>query len=862
MTMPHFYTHIFHDREGIRYRGYKDGYRIKAILPYKPSLFVPSNEPTGYKTIYGNDVKRMEFENIEMAQEFVRSVQDLGHEYLYGNTRYHYAFLADTFKEQIDFDINLIKKVTIDIEVDTSKGYAPTVNPYAPIITITLKSFNTFYVFGLKPYTPKRPDVKYKQFPNEMAMLQAFVTAWKKLDFDILFGWNTDQYDIPYIVNRINRVLGSGAANSLSPWNKIREHFINFKGQQIQTYDILGISSLDYIDLYRRYMPKAESDALKSVGELELGETKVDYEGTLHELYANDYDKFIEYNIQDVALVDKLDAKLKLADMVITTAYDAKCNFADVQQQVRMWDAIAFNELKKKKIAVPQIKIASKTEKFTGAFVLPAQAGIHKWVVSFDFASLYPSLMIEHNISPDSIEHQTLNVFKNDLNDKKLNFDEEGMVSRREDLSFLSDLNYCCSGAGWLFRRDKQGAFGEILEQMFIDRMKYKELMKEADIARSKTTDVQEKKKLDYAYAKYKNFQLAKKIQLNAAYGATGSPYFRFFDLRLARSVTLSGRSILLQVKEHITKKIHQRFNIDYDPIIYGDTDSLYITAKPFVDQLEDNLTPQDIVEKIDKIYCDEILTYINEAIVMHRSRYNTLKPQIEMVRDVIAERTIFVSKKRYVMEIWDKEGKRYKSPDRKATGLEMIKSTTAAFCKAWLNQAIDFILDNDVNGLSRFIDTNRLAFRKLPIDLISYPQNVNDIEKYISQFDSNKVINFDNTLDRDMNDENESGLKKGTPIGAAAAFTFNRALDERGLKYEKIKSGVRMRYIYLKCDNPFKSHVIGMLDKPPRELELDKWIDYEAQFKKVFINPVNILLKAVGWRPIGEAPSVMGIFD
>lgn len=863
--MSDFYTHVYADRNGIYYRGYSNNQRVsQQIKTYKPSLFVPTNEETPYKTVFGQAVQKMIFESIEKAQDFARSNEAIDHDYVFGNTRWHFAYLSDRFESGIDFEMNLIRKVTIDIETDSSKGFADPSEPFAPIISITLKYRDKFYVFGLKPCRITRPDVRYKYFNTEQDMLLAFIEYWRKIDFDILFGWNTDQYDIPYIINRIIKIFhdpkrpkySRSVAERLSPWGKIRDTAANFRGKRINTYDIVGIVSLDYIDLYRRYMPKAESDSLKFVADLELGETKVEYDGTLHDLYTKDYEKFIEYNVQDVALVEKLDSKLKLADVVITTAYDSLCNFTDVQQQVRMWDAISFNELKKRKVVIPPIREHDKNEQYEGAFVLPAQTGKHKWVVNFDFASLYPSLIIEHNISPDTFGLNIDCV----LDGRKIQYDEEGMISRAEDLSILKKLNSTCSGAGWLFEREKSGFLGDIMKRLFEERMVYKTKMKEAQKLAIAASTKEEKAKYENESTKYNNFQSAKKIQLNAAYGSLGSKYFRFYNPELARSVTLSGRAVLLTVKDKITAEIQEKYKIAYDPIIYGDTDSLYISAKPFVDKLPKTLTSAEIVDKIDKEFCVELQDYIETALTIHRDRYNTFTSQLEMVRDVIAEDTIFVSKKRYLMEIWDKEGTRYPKPKRKATGLEMIKSTTSKYCKEWLNNAADVILKGTSSDLQSLVSNYRKEFEKLPLEIISYPINVSDIENYVGQLASKGVITFEDTIDAGE----RKGLKKGTPVQVAAAFTYNRVLEEKKLtkKYDKIKSGQRMRFFYLKDQNPFKSHVMGMFDKVPKELELKCWIDYEAQFEKVFVKPLNILLRAVGWSEIGGAVSIMSIFD
>lgn len=857
--MSEFYTHVYSDRGGIYYRGYLNNQRVKQkVEDYSPTLFVPTNENAEYRTVYGNPVKKIKFNSLAEAQNFVYTNESVQHNYIFGNTRWHYPYISDKFENGIDFDMNLIRKVTIDIETDSSKGFADPSNPFAAIISITIKFRNTFYVFGLKPCRVIRSDVKYKQFPDEPTMLLSFVEFWQRLDFDVLFGWNTDQYDIPYIINRINRIFNNTKVSAkLSPWGKIRETSANFRGRRINTYDIVGIVSLDYIDLYRRYMPKAESDSLKFVAELELGETKVDYDGTLHDLYTKDYEKFIEYNVQDVALVEKIDAKLKLADVVITTAYDSLCNYSDVQQQVRMWDAIFFNELKRAKVVIPPMTEQEKNEQYDGAFVLPAKVGKHKWVVNFDFASLYPSLIIEHNISPDTFTGCRLETL---LGVDNIPYEEEKIISKTLDLSILKEKNVTCSGCGWLFQRNRAGFLGTTLKRLFEERMIYKNKMKEAQKLAVSATTPEEKIKYEMEIAKYNNFQSAKKIQLNAAYGSLGSKYFRYYNPELARSVTISGRAVLLAVRDRLITKIQEKYKISYDPIIYGDTDSLYISAKPFVDNLPNTLTSSEIVERIDKEFCSEIYEHIEAALADHRARYNTFTKQLDMVRDVIAEDTIFVSKKRYLMEIWDKEGTRYPEPKRKATGLEMIKSTTSKYCKEWLNTAADVILKGARKDLQQIVEKYREEFKKLPLEIISYPINVSDIEKYVGLLSNMIIITNEHTIDVGQG----KSLKKKTPVQVAAAFAYNRFLEETGLtkKYDKIKSGQRMRFFYLKEQNPYRSHVMGMFDAVPKELQLTKWIDYEAQFEKVFVKPLNILLNAVGWDEVNDVVSVMGIFD
>lgn len=834
-----FYTHVYSASGGIYYRGYENGSRVAAqIKTYKPSLFVPTIEESPYKNIYGEKLQRLQFNSISAANRFIEQNEQDDQKYVYGMTRYHFAYIGDEFPNTIHYDESLIRKATLDIEVDTSNGFASVDDPFASVLTITIRIRKVFYVFGLKPYKTNRTDVRYIYCRDEHKMLQTFLSFWKQIDVDILFGWNTDGYDIPYLVNRLRRLFDKKGADDLSPWGIIRNIQINFKGQPRPAFELVGIASLDYQDLYRRYMPKLESEALNFVAEHELGEKKLDYTGSLHDLYVKDFNKFIEYNIQDVALVEKLDEKLSLSSMVIATAYDAKCNYTDVQQQVRMWDAICFNALKKKKIAVPLIKTNHKANQYAGAYVLPTQAGKRKWIVSFDFASLYPSIIMEHNISPEMMDDHVDRVLNPSMPCTPDNF-----VAKEIDLSQLPEKDLVCTGSGWLFKYDGKGFLGEILEGMFADRKRFKDLMQESKQKYEKAADEEERRSLSFDIAKYHNYQWAKKIQLNAAYGSLGNQYFRFFDIRLAVSVTLTGQTLLLWVKNKIFSELKKKYQLEHDPIVYGDTDSLYISALPFVESLPEGLSQKEILDLVDKEYCaKELNTIIQSALHEFREYFNTPRKRLNMVRDVICEDAIFVSKKRYLMEMLDAEGVRFAKPKRKVLGLEMIKSTTPKFCKEWLDVCTDYLLKRSPSELTSLVEKYREEFNQMPLEKISYPVNMSDLEKYVTP----------------------TGLRTGAPIQVTAAYHFNRQLEKLGLseKYDPIKPGSRIRFFYLKDANPFGTHVMGMLDRVPPELELHQWIDYHRQFEKVFVGPLNILLKAIGWRQVEEPPSVLGIFD
>ena len=287
---------------------------------------------------------------------------------------------------------------------------------------------------------------------------------------DIITGWNSRFFDIPYLVNRIVRVLGEKMAKKLSPWGWYKENEITlFGNRKQQIFDLVGISSIDYMDAYKKFTyVNQESYSLNHIAYAELGEKKLDYSeySSLHELYQTNFQKFVDYNVHDVVLLERLEEKMKLLEMIISLAYMAKCNFNDVFSPVKMWDCIIFNHLKDQQIVVPPKKHETKLEAYEGAYVKTPQIGRHKWVASFDLNSLYPHLIMQYNISPETLVGM---------------YPESGLVDalldKEFDVDFLKEKNLTMTPNGSLYTRKKQGFLPALMEKMYTDRVKYKDLM-------------------------------------------------------------------------------------------------------------------------------------------------------------------------------------------------------------------------------------------------------------------------------------------------------------------------------------------------------------------------------------------------
>ena len=400
-----FYTNVFIRGNTIFVRGYDKGLRFSEKVNYRPYVFMPKQ--TGkYKTLDGKPVAKLEFDSISDARDFVSRYEDVSNMEIYGLTTWPYLYMFDAFKGDIDYDPKQVKIGTIDIECAADEGFPNIQKADKPLTAITIRSRGRNYVFGCGEFETDNPNTYYIQCKDEYQLIQESLECWESLDLDVITGWNIEFFDIPYLVNRIKLLFNDHEAKRLSPWRIIHEKIVEFRNKQNQSYEPAGLSVLDYYQLYRKFtFGNQESYKLDFIAQLELGEKKIDYSeyGNLLELYKNDHQKFIEYNIHDCVLVDRLDDKMKFIEQVMAMAYDAKVNYTDTMTTVRPWDIIIHNYLLEQNIVIPPIKKQKYTESVVGGFVKDPKVGLSKWVVSFDLTSLYPSLIQHYNISPEKI---------------------------------------------------------------------------------------------------------------------------------------------------------------------------------------------------------------------------------------------------------------------------------------------------------------------------------------------------------------------------------------------------------------------------------------------------------------------------
>ena len=817
-----FYTNIQLIGNQFLIRGYENGKHITHREEWKPTLFVPSKRKTKYKTLEGDSVEPIQPGFVRDCREFYKKYDEVENFKIYGNDRYVYQYISEKYPEEhIQFDIKKIRLVTIDIEVAAEGGFPDVENVAEELLLISLQDYATKKVttFGSRPFVNKDPNVTYILCDDEVHLLRSFLAYWRKNLPEVITGWNSQMYDIPYLAGRINRILGEKSMKDLSPWGLVSQDEVYISGRKNITYDIGGVTQLDYLDLYKRFTyTNQESYRLDYIANYELGEKKLDHDeyDTFREFYTKDWDKFVRYNIIDVQLVDKLEDKLKLIELAITMAYDAKVNFIDIHYQVRMWDTIIYNYLKKQNIVIPPKKRTSKSQKYAGAYVKEPKPGKYDWVVSFDLNSLYPHLIMQYNISPETLK-----------DDKHPTATVDRILKEEIDFQLHKDSAVCANGA--MYRTDIRGFLPEIMEKIYTERTVYKKKMLAAKQKYEDTKDP----KLVKDIATFNNIQMARKIQLNSAYGAIGNEYFRYYKLENAEAITLSGQVSIRWIEDRMNNylnKILKTENEDY--VIAVDTDSIYLHLGPLVEVIykEREKTTEGVVGFLNKICEMEFEKYISSSYEALANYVNAYEQKMFMKRENIADRGIWTAKKRYILNVWDSEGVRYAEPKLKMMGIEAVKSSTPAPCRTMIKDVLKLIMTKTEDDVIDFIENCRTKFRSLPPEEISFPRTVSNVKKY-------KSVN--------------AIYEKGTPIHARGALLFNHYVKKNKLtqKYSLINNGEKIKFCYLKRPNPIQENVISFIQQFPEELNLDKYIDYDLQFEKSFLEPLKIILDSIGWQ-------------
>ena len=826
-----FYTNISRYGNNLLYRGYDDGRRVKRKIPFKPILYVKGKGNSKFNSLDGTNVDEIKFDSMREAKEFIDKYKEVENFKVYGNTNYIAQYIAQEFPGEIKFDKSKIRIHNIDIEVASDQGFPEPDEAKHTVTAIAIKDsiLDTYFVWALGDYDVdksimKTYQVRYMKCASEEQLLKQFIQFWfeEHTTPDVVTGWNIRKFDIPYLVNRIRRLFGDEEVKKLSPWGMVEERMVTMRKGLVQLYEISGISQLDYMDIFQKFgysFGPQESYRLDHIAYVVLGERKLAYDGTLFSLYKNDHQKFIDYNIKDVDLVDRIDDKIAMLTLTMTMAYKAGVNYSDTMGTVGIWDSLIHRDLMSRNIIVPPVKESFKSD-YEGGYVKEPQCGIHDWVCSFDVNSLYPNIIVQWNMSPETIVRKVEQdiTIENILN---------GYVAET-----AKNNNMSMAATGQYFSNEKQGFMPRIIEGLYDERtvIKKKMLSSKQELETCDKSNKAEVYRIERDIAHFENQQLAIKILLNSLYGALGNKYFRYFKMEIAEGITITGQTIIKWGEKHINSYLNKALKTDKDYVIAIDTDSIYANLSGLIDAVIPNATFERKVDFLSKA-CSEMETSVfDKAFETLGNNLNVHKLRINMKRESIANRGIWTAKKRYILNVCDNEGVRYSEPKLKIMGIEAIKSSTPAVCREAMEQLFKILINGTELETQKFILGFRNRFDSLPAHEKAFPRGVSSLK----QHSDSKTI-----------------YKKGTPINSRAALMYNHLLKKNGLenKYEMIKEGDKIKYMYLNPQNPVRENVIAFPEILPPEFGLHRYIDNEMQFEKSFLDPAKIILDSIGWR-------------
>jgi len=827
--MSTFYTSVDRLGNNILFCGYKNGERIRERIPYKPTFYVSTDKESEWKTLQGNNVDKLNPGSMKDCQDFLREYGGVENFKIYGNTNFVIQFISDAFLDRgVEFDRDIINVTTIDIEVQSDQGFPHAEEANFPVTAICLKNNidNIFYVFGTGDWNEEdsilsgdlSSRVKHIKCENEAMLLMKFLDQWQANYPDVLTGWNSRFFDTVYLVNRIGKVLGEDMVKKLSPWGVISERQIQLAGRTQQVFELRGIQQLDFMDCFKKFgytYGTQESYKLDNIAHVVLGENKIDYSeyGTLHTLYKENYQLFIDYNVKDVDIVDRLEDKTGLITLAMTIAYKALVNMVDAFGSVGMWDALLYNDLKKRNIVVPPKEYHTKERQIEGAHVKVPQNGMHNWIVSFDLNSLYPHIIMQYNMSPETI-----------VNDRCYGVTVDGLLN---ETKYDIPNNYTMSATGQYFDKSKRGILPEIIDGLYAERSAVKkEMLKTEQEVQDKGSTYELEKKI----ITLNNQQMATKILMNSLYGALSNQYFRYYDMRIAESITVSGQLTIRWAENTINEYMRKLLKTEEDYVVAIDTDSLYIRTKDLVEKaVGEKLTVEKGVKFLDKVASKKFEPLLAKSYEKLCSYMNGYEQRMVMKREVIADKGIWTGKKHYALNVYNSEGVQYTEPKLKIMGIEVVRSSTPMPCRNMLKDTIRVIMTTDEETTQKFIQQCKDKFNSLPPEDIAFPRGISDIDKW---------------------KDRSSIYKKGCPIHVRGALLYNFHINERKLKnHDPIFSGDKVKFLYLKVPNTLHENVITFTSSGvPKEFGIKNNVDYDLQFEKAYLEPVNSILDVIEW--------------
>jgi len=787
-------------------------------------MYLVSPKATGeWNSLYGQPVEPIKLESMSEASDFIKKYKDIDNFQVHGNSNFTAQFLNHRHPGKIDYDSKLINVGNIDIEVQSDDGFPEPDQAKYPVTAICYKSsqLNAYYVWGTGDYDVSKTELEldgaevlYVKCAGETDLMLKFLNYWMHNCPDIITGWNIRLFDIPYLIKRTENILGKETVKKFSPFGITKYRQIAIKGRDMDAYEIYGVQQVDYYDLFTKFgftYGTQASYSLDHIASTVLGEKKLSYaeHGSLFGLYKSNHQKFIDYNIKDVQLVDKIDKQTGLMDLALVIAYKGGVNYADTFGTTGIWDSIIYRYLSDRNIAVPP-SVAKRKDSYPGGYVKEPRVGMTEWVTSFDLNSLYPNLIVQYNMSPETL--------LNGGGDFTIGGVDHYLNNELTEDARAMDVAVAANGS--MYRKDKRGIMPEIIIGLYNERRTVKtDMLKlKQDYEKDKTAD------LDREINRLDNTQQAVKILLNSLYGALGNNYFRYFDLRIAEGITLSGQLSIKWAEKAMNEFLNKMLKTDDDYVIAMDTDSLYVDMSPLVKAVN----PKDPVKFIDKACEEKIVPILAKSYDAMFERMNAYDSRMVMAREAIADKGIWTAKKRYILNVFNNEGVQYAEPKLKIMGIEAVKSSTPQIVRDKFKKAYSLMLNSTEAELQKFVADFYEQFKSLPPEDVSFPRSVSDIVKWRDQ----------HTI-----------YKKGTPIHVRGALLYNKQVEKLNLSIEDIKNGSKVKFCYMKMPNPLMENVISFNPFLPKEFGLHEHIDYEMQFNKTFKYPLKLVSDAINWE-------------
>jgi len=842
--MPYVDAMFDRDQDIIRVVERRDGKRSYTEYPAKYTFYY--KDPRGkYKSVYGDPLSRIVCKNTKDFRKEVAINRDK--ELFESDINPIFQCLSENYLNQDAPKLN-IAFFDIETDFDPERGFADPADPFMPItsVSVYLQWLETMVCLAVPPKTLTMEQAEKEVegiegvvlFERESDMLNTFLDLIQ--DADILSGWNSEGYDIPYTVNRTSRVLSKDDTRRFCLWGQLpKKREYEKYGKSAVTFDLVGRVHLDSLELYRKYTyEERHSYRLDAIGEIEVGENKVPYEGTLDQLYNNDFRKFIEYNIQDTALLDKLDKKLRFIDLSNSIAHENTVLLQTTMGAVAVTEQGIINEAHNRDLRVPNRPKRDDTEstQAAGAYVAFPKKGLHKYIGSMDLNSLYPSVIRALNMAPETIIGQIRPEISDarvqeDMGLKKKSFagswegrfsteEYEAVMEQRKDVAltvdwedgrsdvlsgaeiyqliFDSQMPWMLSANGTIFTTEFEGVIPGILKRWYAER---KELQKKLKKAKDAGLDAE----IEY----WDKRQLVKKINLNSLYGAILNPGCRFFDKRIGQSTTLTGRQIVKHMSAEVNKTITGEYDHTGKSVIYGDTDSVYFSAWPV---LKDDVESGKLNFNIDKciaLYdqvCEQANTTFEKFMAQAFHCPKTRSDVIAAGREIVAQSGLYITKKRYAALVVDNEGFRTDTDGKpgkvKAMGLDLRRSDTPVFMQKFLSELLLMVLtDTPEKDVLERITQFRKDFQEMPGWEKGSPKRANKIGHY-------------------QRLEQKQG-KANMPGHVRASINWNTLKRMNGDKYsQEIVDGMKVIVCKLK-PNPLGYTSVAY---PTDELRLPEW--------------------------------------